>query len=104
MRSISSPPEFQEMFNSGIRREGKLFNLLFKYTPGQTAAAGMIVSKKIGKAVTRNKIKRRIRSYLREYFTRRNLELKIVIIAKPQAVNSDWQVFREDLDYLFSNI
>jgi len=103
MKTISSDREFREIYNSGRRYEGKLFRILIEKS--QTKAAfGIVVNKKVGNAVIRNRIKRRIRSYLREALRRHSLKYRILIIAKPEAGKSDWQMLKKDLDDLFTHI
>jgi len=73
--------------------------------PHQESSAGFTVSKKVGNAVIRNRVKRRIRAFLRDY-TAPTLPIpfKCNIIALPAAVSADWLSFTHDLSVCLSRI
>ena len=62
-----------------------------------TSRAGITVSKKIGNAVQRNKVKRRVRAFLREYSPYDDSNLLLNIIALPSCVCADWKSIKIDL-------
>lgn len=61
---------------------------------------GITVSKKRGKAVVRNRIKRRLREAYRYYLPNLKNGKLIVIVAKQPAVNADFTVIRDELGIL----
>lgn len=51
---------------------------------------GISVSNKVGKAVVRNKVKRRLRAVIRQYLPKINRRCQIVIVAKERTVNMEY--------------
>ncbi len=68
----------------------------------QTPCAGLVVSKKVGKAVRRNLIKRRLRAYLRKHEELASLSRDVIIIARPGCAEISWRELCEELDSLFA--
>lgn len=101
MNFITSKKEYQEVYSRHSKKHGEFFTFLIHEIPEDTFAAGIIVSKRVGKAIKRNKVKRRVRAYLRELGSQHPTKRKIVIIAKPQAGLTSWQEIKKDLDNFF---
>jgi ribonuclease P protein component len=73
--------DFRRVFRLGERRRTKHFNLYLARTDG-SARLGLTVSRKIGNAVVRNSVKRKIREYFRKnkiLISQRDL----VVVARP---------------------
>jgi len=58
-----------------------------------------VVSKKVGKAVVRNRVKRRLRGLWREIMPGLKGTFDIVISARPSIIQSSSEELREDLWY-----
>ncbi|MDO9577263.1 MAG: ribonuclease P protein component [Candidatus Cloacimonadales bacterium] len=97
LRFITSKREYREVYTKNSKREGDLFIFLVRKIPDNLFAVGIVVSKKVGKAVVRNKVKRRVRAFLRESTSRLPTNLKIVIITKPEAASAGWQEIKREL-------
>ena len=65
-----------------------------------------VTKKKIGNAVKRNKIKRRLRNIANEAIKKLSLKLKYsyLVIAKPTMLNSEFKIIKETLFQEFSKI
>jgi ribonuclease P protein component len=102
MRFITSTREFQSVYKNHAKFSGNLFICLInENSSAEELAIGIVVSKKVGKAVCRNKIKRRIRSFFREHKDQIFAKGKMIIIAKPAAANAEWQNIKDELyDFL----
>ncbi len=101
MRFITSTREYLEIYNNNKKSEGDLFIFLKKKVPEDLFAVGIVVSKKVGKAVIRNKMKRRIKAFLRENTKFHPTNEKMIIITKSVAGNAAWQEIKKDLTMLF---
>jgi ribonuclease P protein component len=64
--------EYQNLYSNGTKIYSKNFILYVRNTHGKNNRFGITASKKVGNAVTRNRIKRIMREYLRknkDYFS-----------------------------------
>ena len=86
--------DFQEVFKNGRSTANRQFVVyVLKRDEQPYARIGLSVSKKIGNAVVRNRIKRYIREAIRYYENRFSIGIDCVIIArKPTAELSYWEV------------
>lgn len=97
MRYIKRTREFHEVYSGHEKLHGTLFVFLHRKEKEESEqAVGIVVSRKVGKAVRRNKVKRRVKSYLREHAEELPVG-KLVIIAKSLAGESEWGAFKRDL-------
>ena len=103
MRFITSKREYQEVYSNNIKTYGNLFIYLKKKIPEDLFAVGIVVSKKVGNAVIRNRVKRRIKAFMRENVYQHPANLKLVIIAKPEAGTANWQEITSDLKLIWRN-
>ena len=74
-------------------------NLVMLFAPSKELKVGFSVSKKTGKAVVRNKIKRRLRECFRPYLGDVKPGL-YVIVARPSAAKASFQSLQKDMHYL----
>jgi ribonuclease P protein component len=66
---ILKSEEFEPVLQRGLRREVKDFILFFLPNGRSENRMGTIITRKVGGAVKRNAIKRRLREYFRSYHT-----------------------------------
>ncbi|HPR17584.1 MAG TPA: ribonuclease P protein component [Candidatus Cloacimonadota bacterium] len=100
MKFITSTREYREIYLDHCRKQGRLFTFLIRSIPDKTFAAGIIVSKRVGNAVIRNKVKRRVRACLRENGSAYPVGEHIIIIAKPEAGIASWADIKNDLQHI----
>ena len=74
-------------------------NLVMLFAPSKELKVGFSVSKKTGKAVVRNKIKRRLRECFRPLLGDVKNGL-YVIVARPSAVEAAFDALQRDVRYL----
>ena len=93
---IRKKQDFLFLYKEGKRYKGKYFNLVYFPNNLNFSRMAVIVSKKIGNAVTRNKIKR----WMRELFRRNKGILKdhldLLIVAKKEIQETSWPSLREN--------
>jgi len=74
-------------------------DLVMLHAKGKGLKVGFSVSKKVGNAVTRNKVKRRLRECFRPYLGDVKTGL-YVVVARPSAAQATFQSLQRDMRYL----
>jgi ribonuclease P protein component len=97
-RSLSSQTrlrlesQYAAVRERGLSSYGKLFRLAFlRRDTDESTQLGIIVSKRVGSAVTRNRVKRRLRDIYRNDRHHLLPHLWLVVIATPQAATASFQ-------------
>lgn len=62
---IRSEKDFGGLYRSGSRYRGRFFSIVYRPSSSGCSRLAVVVSKKVGSAVTRNGVKRRIRGLFR---------------------------------------
>jgi ribonuclease P protein component len=81
--------EFDQVFKLGSKQVGRHFvcYTVRREEPGNKL--GMVVSRKVGKAVTRNRVKRYIRECFRLHQGRFEMAVELVVVARAEAAKLD---------------
>jgi ribonuclease P protein component len=102
---LKKKKDFDNIFKKGKTMAGKLVFLRFLKNNLEDVRVGFIVSSKISKkAVIRNKIKRRLREIFKNNINNIKKKIDIIIIAKPEIVNKNYQDIKNDIEKLIQNI
>ena len=88
---------FQYVYNRG--RSAACRDLVMLVAKGRGMKVGFSVSKKVGNAVTRNKVKRRLRECFRPYLGDVKSGL-YVVVARPSAAAASFSSLQKDVRYL----
>ena len=90
---------YKRLYESKNKARSKYFLIIYILDANEDLSkAGITVSKKVGNAVVRNKVKRRIRAFLREYtFIEKDTCFLFNIIALPTCPSADWISIKKDL-------
>lgn len=92
---------FQEVFQKGSSSANKQFVVYFSKQAGQAAfRLGISVSKKIGNAVARNRVKRLIREAVQDVESAIPAELDLVLIARPGIEEMSLEAIRQSLQHV----
>ena len=108
-RRVRTPAEFRHLSRTGTRAGRRTVVVSVATDPDQTRStspsaprprAGFVVSKAVGVAVVRNRVKRRLRAIMAEQMRRPFLEGKPLLIqvrALPAAAEADYATLEKDL-------
>ncbi len=104
LRSLTKRRDFESVFKEGVSSASK--NLVMYAKPNDLGwnRLGLSVSKKIGKAVTRNRIKRLLREAMRKALEEFFLNYDFVLIAKRSSVEGDLNNFIREIERLLSRL
>nr|WP_054636245.1 ribonuclease P protein component [Thalassobacillus sp. C254] len=90
--------EFSAVFQKGTSFANRQLVIYVMDKPGQEHfRVGLTVSKKVGNAVTRNRIKRHLRELVREFKDDMLQEKDYVIIARNPVANMDYHEIKKSL-------
>jgi ribonuclease P protein component len=91
--------DFDRVFQHGRHNSRRL--LAVRSIPNQvgTTRFGYAVSKRVGKAVVRNRVRRRLREITRSLPLAEGFD--VVITARPEAAEADFQALKAETELLF---
>lgn len=99
---IKKNEDFQTVFKNGKSIANRQFVIYMLQNPEEREfRIGLSVSKKIGNAVTRNRIKRLIRQVFLEEKHRIKSGKEFIIIARKPAADMGYSEVKNSLDHLF---
>ncbi len=94
---LRKPREFQYVYKHGKKWIGKYLLLIYVKNNNPFSRIGIVTSKKVGRAVVRNKIKRRLREIVRLNISKIPSGYDIVVVSKSRAKEVNFWDLREDL-------
>lgn len=96
-RRLTLPSEFERVRKEGRAERGKL--LIVSVLPAQDRhrlRAGFVTSKRIGAAVVRNRVRRRLREIVRKHQQDLVSDFWIVTIARPAAASASYRELEDE--------
>jgi len=93
---IKKRNDFLSLYKKGKRYRGKYFNLVYFSNNLSFSRMAVVVSKKIGNAVKRNKIKRWMRSLFRRNKVLLKDTLDIIFVVKKEIQDATWEKIEEE--------
>ncbi|MCF2586409.1 MULTISPECIES: ribonuclease P protein component [Brevibacterium] len=99
---IRSGDDFRRVFKAGVRvrSDHLMAHSLIDSDDSHAARVGFIVSKAVGNAVRRNRVKRRLREIMRVRLDSLDPGALFVIRALPQAAEADFSVLESEVTML----
>jgi ribonuclease P protein component len=104
MERIRKSSEYRILSNCGARHYSNYFIIVSRENQNLRSRLGITVSKKVGKAVTRNRIKRIIREYFRVNRSILPVQLDINVIARKASATIGNDSLREKLGCLLNTM
>ena len=106
LTSLKGDRSFQRL-RKGRGAGSRYLSIRWRPTRKGEAAVGIVVSRKVGKAVTRNRVRRRLKEALRELLNDAQLpeeahhrgkpSFDLVVITRPEAAGASYSQLREAL-------
>lgn len=93
---IKKKKDFLHLYKKGKRYRGKYFILVYLSSASDFSRMAVVVSKKIGNAVKRNKIKRWMRTLYRRNKHLLVNSIDIIFIAKREILEASWAKLQDD--------
>ena len=94
---LTGAGEFHRVKSEGISCHGRFMVLsVLKNSPSSETKAGLITSRRIGGAVERNRVRRRLREIVRKARPELQPGLWLVLIARRQAVEATFQSLQRE--------
>ena len=98
IESIKENFEFRRVYKRGKSSADSILAVYMFKNYNKPARLGITVSNKIGKAVVRNKIRRRIKNSFHPMQTNLKAGIDIVIVARTRAVSADFVQIERSLE------
>ena len=93
---IRKKKEFLLLYKKGKRYRGKFFTLIYLSSDLKFSRMAVVVSKKVGNAVIRNKVKRWIRALFRTNKDLLKNPFDLVFIAKKETPDTTWPKLQQE--------
>ena len=101
---ILKRPEFMQLGEKGKRLVGRHFIVVYAFSASPPSRLGITVTKKVGNAATRNRLKRVCREFFRTHQKQLAAACDVHIIARNAAARAAQKELVSNLDALFSQI
>ncbi|AYO32133.1 ribonuclease P protein component [Biomaibacter acetigenes] len=92
--------EFINVYRAGKRWSCAYFNMYVKKNNLERTRLGVSISKKVGKSVVRNRLKRRIKEIFRESIGNIKKGYDVVISVKPETANIEYGQMKKEIKNL----
>ena len=93
---LTDSPEFERVYSRGAAYRGRLFTVHAFPNEFGTPRLGLSVSRKVGNAVTRNLVRRRLKEVFYSALPEIPGNLDLVVSARPAAAEADFRELDEE--------
>lgn len=99
---LTQSKDFVRVKGDGLSVHHKLIILVYTQNDLDVSRAAIVASKKIGNAVTRNRVKRRIRACLHDYWIQVKPGWDLIFYTRAAVVGADYQDLKNAIEHLLS--
>lgn len=92
---IRKKKDFSSIYRQGSRFRGRYFSLVYRRNGLGFSRLAVVVSKKVGPAVVRNRVKRRFREIFRRNKMLLEEPVDLIVVAQPDVAGLAWPEFRD---------
>jgi ribonuclease P protein component len=100
-RRVRRRGEYQLAFKAGIRVHGRFFTLVMSPNGSSVVRLGIVASRKLGDAVTRNRAKRLIREVFRRMASPGLAGVDVVVIPRAALFDAPFESLQDDFRGIF---
>jgi ribonuclease P protein component len=93
---LTDSPEFERVYRQGTAYRGRLFSVHAFPNEHGNPRLGLSVSRKVGNAVARNAVRRRLREVFHSCIPEISGDLDLVVSARPAAADAGFEELREE--------
>ena len=93
---LTDSPEFERVYRQGTAYRGRLFSVHAFPNEHSTPRLGLSISRKVGNAVTRNAVRRRLREVFYSCISELSGNLDLVVSARPAAAEATFEELQEE--------
>ena len=101
---LTDSPEFERVYRQGTAYRGRLFSVHAFPNEHGTPRLGLSISRKVGNAVTRNAVRRRLREVFYSCISELSGNLDLVVSARPAAAEATFDELREEFGKSLSRV
>jgi ribonuclease P protein component len=102
--SLTSKRDFEAVFKKGINSASKYLVVYARPNELSTNRLGLSVNKRVGNAVTRNRVKRLLREAMRAGLRGVTLNYDFVLVARKSSVDAELDDFVRDINGVLSRL
>ena len=96
-KRLTRPVEFAQVQSEGITHRGRLLALgVLTKKEAKLFRVGFVTSKRVGGAVVRNRLRRRLREIVRTQQGMVRKDVWLVVIARPAAASTSYQALKDE--------
>ena len=93
---LTDSPEFERVYRQGTAYRGRLFSVHAFPNEHGTPRLGLSVSRKVGNAVVRNAVRRRLREVFHACISEISGDVDLVVSARPAAADAGFEELRQE--------